>query len=133
MSQNLDLVRSIVADWEAGDYSAVAWADPEIEYCHVGGPAPGSWTGLGGMAAGWREVLSILAGHRVVADQYRELDDDRVLVLFHLRGRAKASGVDLGQMHARVATLFQIRDGTVVRLVNYLDVDSALTDLGVER
>src|ERR1700722_17496458 len=128
MSQNLDLVRSIVADWERGDYSAVAWADPEIEYRHVGGPAPGSWFGHRGMAAGWREVLSILAGHRVAADQYRELDDERVLVLFHLRGRAKASGVDLGQMQARVATLFQIRDGKVVRLLNYLDVDSALAE-----
>ncbi len=85
------------------------------------------------MAEGWREVLSILAGHRVAADQYRELDGDRVLVLFHLRGRGKASGVDLGQMNARVATLFQLRDAKVVRLVNYLDVDSALADLGLER
>jgi ketosteroid isomerase-like protein len=132
VSENLDLVRSIVGPWERGDYGATDWAAAEVEYVHVEGPAPGTWIGIPGMAEGWREMLSVTAGHRVEAYEYRELEGDRVLVLFHLRGTGKTSGVDLGRMQANVASLFHINHGMVVRLVNYLDHDRALADLGLD-
>jgi hypothetical protein len=80
---NLDLVRSIRAAWELGDFSSAGWAHPDIEFAFEGGPAPGSWTGLAGMAQAMRDFLSTWDEFRSEAGECRELDDDRVLVLIH--------------------------------------------------
>ena len=63
--------------------------------------------------------------------EYRELDSARVLVLHNYRGRGKTSGVDLRNVRATGAQLFDIRDGRVTRLVHYWDRDRALADLGL--
>jgi ketosteroid isomerase-like protein len=131
-SANLDLVRTIYADWERGDFSSAEWAHPEIEYVFADGPAPGSWTGLAGLAEGWRGLVSAFGEVRLAADDYQELDGERVLVLNHYSGgRGKTSGVELGQMRTEVAALFHIHDGKVTRLVLYWDREHALADLGL--
>ena len=100
-SSNLDLVRSIHAGWDRGDYSSVEWAHPAIEFVIADGPSPGSWTGLAGMAEGTREWLSAWEEFRQEPDEYRELDDERVLVLVRRSGRGKSSGLELGQLRSR--------------------------------
>jgi ketosteroid isomerase-like protein len=122
MSENLDLVRSICSAWARGDFSSADWADPEIESGWADGPSPGSRTGLAAMAESEREFLG----------EYRELDGRRVLVFIHASGRGKTSGLDLGQLSKAAACLFDIRDGKVIRLVNYWNRDRALADLGLE-
>ena len=130
-SSNLDLVRSINAAWERGDYSSADWADPDIEYVIADGPAPGRWTGLAGLAEGWRAWLSAWEEYRGEVDEYRELDDERVLVLTRRSGRGKTSGLELGQMRAKGAGLFHVRGGKVTRLVVYLNCERAFADLGL--
>ena len=132
MSANLDLVRSIYADFERGDFSRADWVDPEIEYVQVGGLAPGSWTGLAGMAQAMRDWLSGWEDFRMEADEFRELDDERVLVFSHYSGRGKTSGLEIGQVRMTATTLLNIRDGKVVRLATYFDRDRALADLGLD-
>jgi ketosteroid isomerase-like protein len=133
MSANVDLVRSIFADWERGDFRSVEWADPEIEFVLADGPAPGRWSGLDGMVDGWRDFLSAWENWRGEAEGYRELDDERVLVLILGAGRGKSSGLKAEQMRARGLNLFHIRDGKVVRLAVYFNRDRALADLGLEK
>src|SRR5436853_107191 len=67
---NLDIVRSIHADWERGDFSSTEWAHPEIEYEHADGPPPARWTGLQGLSDGYREWLAGWEEIRVFADEY---------------------------------------------------------------
>lgn len=130
-SANVDLVRSIYAARERGDFSSNEWADPEIEFVMADGPTPGRWHGLAGLAEVMRDWMSAWHGFRGEADEYRELDDERVLVLVQMRGRGKTSGVELEQLGARAATLYQIRNGKVARVVQYLDSERALAELGL--
>src|SRR5689334_20601204 len=106
MSENLDLVRSIYADWERGDYRSVEWAQSGIEFVIVDGPSAGVSTGLEGMADGWRDILGGFEELRTEVEEYRELDNKRVLVLNRRSGRAKSSGLDLGQIPTSGAALF---------------------------
>ena len=132
MTSNLDLVRSIYADWERGDFSSAGWADPEIEFVLTDGPEPGNWSGLAAMAQAMRGWLSGWEDYRLEAEEYRELDDDRVLVITTSTGRGKSSGLGVGQMYAYGANLFHIRRGKITRLVTYWNRDRALADLGLE-
>jgi ketosteroid isomerase-like protein len=134
MSENLDLVRSLYADLELGDFGRVfqrapEWAHPESELVIADGPSAGSFTGVAeaeesfyGMLAAWEEI-------RFEVEEYRALDDGRVLVLEHRIGRGKGSGVETG---TKAAAVVHYRDGKVTRLVMYWERDHALADLGLE-
>ena len=132
MSQeNVELVRALSAPWERGDFSAAEWADPHIEFVIADGPTPGRWTGLAGLSEGWREFLSVWEVWRGTAEEYRELDAERVLGFFHFSARGKGSGLEIGDVWTRGAFLYQLRDGKVTRLVLYWDCENALEAVGL--
>jgi hypothetical protein len=132
MSENLDLVRSIYADWERGDFSSSAWAHPQIEHTDADGPLGGGTGGLDRLGYGVREFLSAWEDFRLAAESFQELDDDRVLVLERRGGRSKLTGLDLAQMQTSGARLFHIRDRKVDRIVVYFERDRAFADLGLK-
>jgi ketosteroid isomerase-like protein len=130
MSENVDLVRSIYTEWERGDYSSVEWAAPRNR---VRDRRRARTRRLDGdrRDGSWRDFLSAWEGHRTQAEEYRELDDGRVLVLARATARGKTSGMEVGQW-VTVAALFEVRDLKVARLVVYMDRDRALAELGLE-
>jgi ketosteroid isomerase-like protein len=124
-------VRSIYAAWESGEYRSADWADPEIDFVIAVGPSPGRWKGLAGLAEAARDQLNAWQGLRFEADEYRELDDERVLVLMHFSARGKKSGLEMGQVQTDGATLFHVCGGKVTRYVFYWQRERALADLGL--
>jgi ketosteroid isomerase-like protein len=134
MSQNLDLVRSIYALMERGDFVGwVEWAaDPEIEFVIADGPEPASLKGVSAYLEWMRDFLSAWEDFRAEVDDYRELDDERVLVLLHSGGgRGKTSGLELGQHGGGGAQIVHIRAGKVTRVVTYFNRERGLADLGL--
>jgi ketosteroid isomerase-like protein len=129
VSSNLDLVRSIYAATERGDFSTADWGDPEIKYVVVDELQPGTFTGLAGLAEAMRTILREFDEVRTEAEEYRELDGERVLVLTRLFGQGKLSGVPVS---VRCAEVFEVHDGKVTSVVLYNDRDRALADLGPE-
>jgi ketosteroid isomerase-like protein len=133
MSQeNVEIARSIFAAWGRGDYSETEWAHADIEYVIADGPTPGSWTGLGGMAEGQRSFLSAWEDFRTEAEEYHDLDKERVFVIVRYGGRGKTSGLEIGQTGAKGAGVFHFQDRKVRKIVFYLDHEHALADLGIK-
>jgi ketosteroid isomerase-like protein len=139
-SANVKLVRSIYAAWERGDLlgqeflSRLArahpeWVHPEFEWIVGDGPTAGSFKGLAAAEESGRGMFEAWDELHFEAEEYRELDDERVLVLDHRSGRGKGSGVEV---QANSAFLFYVRDGKVVRLVTYWDRNRALKAVGLE-
>jgi ketosteroid isomerase-like protein len=130
MSENLDLVRSIYADWERGDFSRADWAHSDIECVRNAELEPERAEGIAGMARMWRRWLGEWDQFRTgQLDECRELDPSRVLVIGRMSGRGKASGAEVER---EFANLFDLRDGRVARLTIYSSRARALADLGPE-
>jgi ketosteroid isomerase-like protein len=131
-SANLDIVRSIYADWEHGDYTRTEWAHPEIDFEVADGPAPGSASGVDEMAERFQSILAAWDDWRSAAEEYRELDDERILVFVRRSGRGRVSGLDLSKMRNQGAAIYHFRGGKVTKIVLYFDRERALSDLGLD-
>jgi ketosteroid isomerase-like protein len=130
VSENLDLVRSIYADWERGDFSHADWARSDIECVRNAELEPERAKGIAGMARMWRRWLGEWDEFRTgELEECRELDDSRVLVTGRMSGRGKASGAEVERQFANV---FELREGRVARLTIYSTRDRALAHLGLE-
>jgi ketosteroid isomerase-like protein len=130
-STNVDLVRSILTDWERGDLGSLEWADSEIEFVFVDGPEPSTCVGRAAMEDLFRGWLNAFDSFRVSVDDLIELDNERLLALTYAGGHGRTSGVDLARARSKAAHLFELREGKVVRMVVYFERDRALEDLGV--
>jgi ketosteroid isomerase-like protein len=81
------------------------------------------------MAREMRAFLTAWAGYRSEAEEYRELDRQRILVLTLDSGGGKQSDLATEQ---RRASVYLVRGGKVSRITTYWDRDRAFADLGLD-
>jgi hypothetical protein len=129
--ENLERLRTLYADWAEGNFWTTAdYVDSEVEFewkwafAEIGGMDPeGQAHGLKQLTAVWLDWLKPWETFTVEADEFVEIDADRVLVLY--RRRARMRGADSTIEHEG-GMLLTLRDGTVVHIVDFDDRAKAL-------
>src|SRR2546429_1106199 len=127
MSQeNVAVVKRVIDAFNLRDVDAifecvnqdVEWF-PAMPVTFGGGPL----RGRDGIESYVREVGDTWEEYRVVAQDFRDLGDDQVLVLSQIEGRGADSG---GLVDAAMGQIFDFRDGRIARVRTYLDHSEAL-------
>jgi hypothetical protein len=133
--ENVEIVRRVYDAAARRDTATVlALYDPEIEWDFLTGPGEGLF-GQGGFYRGheglrrwfreWSDALDHIAYE---AEELIAAGDDRVISEAYMRGRGRASGIEVG---ATLYAVWTIREGKVVRVVWFPSREDALEAAGL--
>jgi ketosteroid isomerase-like protein len=131
--ENVETVRD---SWRAladGGLDALTefW-DPEIDWRAIEG-APddvGEMRGREAVRRYLQDWVDTFDGLTVVAEELLELNDQRVVAVIRVSGRAKLSGIET---ELRLAVVYSLRDGKIVPGREYIDREQALEAVGVAK
>jgi len=133
MSQeNVEVVRRVAEAWQRDDFEGfLCLLDPEIEW--LTGPERGmggtAYHGHDGVRELWNHWRTEFEDIWVETGEVCDLGGERVLRLAHIRFRGPASGIVVESQLALVQTL---RDGKIVRSMDYLSHQEALKAVGLK-
>jgi uncharacterized protein len=129
--QNVEIAKRVIAAFNRRDVDAIfECVNSDIEWFPAmpvtfGG---GALRGREGIESYIREVSDTWEEYRVVAQDFRDLGDDQVLVLSRVEGRGAGSG---GLVDAEMGQIFDFRAGKISRVRTYLDHGEALKAVGL--
>ena len=131
MSQeNVEIVKRVIDAFNRRDIDAIfECVNQDVEWF----PAMpvtfgGGLRGREGIESYVREVSDTWEEYRVVGQDFRDLGEDRVLVLSRVEGRGAGSG---GLVDTEMGQMFDFRDGKIARVRTYLDHGEALRAAGL--
>ena len=131
MSQSsLELAKRVIDAFNRRDVDAIfECVNPDVEWF----PAMsvtfgGGLRGREGIESYVREVGDTWEEYRVVGQDFRDLGEDRVLVLSRVEARGAGSG---GLVDTKMGQVFDFRDGRIARVRTYLDHGQALKAVGL--
>ena len=130
MSENAEIVRSILAAWGTGDVEQMVRSiAAEAELLPLRAQLEGTaYRGPGGMRQFWEDLNADWEDLRLPISELRERGDS-VVAICRLTARGRASGVDID---VRIGTLWELRDGEVMRLESFSDPADALRGAGLD-
>jgi ketosteroid isomerase-like protein len=103
--------------------------DPEIEFREDPRfPEAGVFTGTEAVRRYFNQFIENFDEFAFEAEDFIDLGDDRVLILFRFRTRGKGSGA---KVEARPGWIYTVRDGKAVRIEAYFDQGEALEAAGL--
>ncbi len=112
----------------AGVDAVVDFSDPEIEYREDPKfPQAEVYRGRDAVVRQAREFYSSFSEYRIEIEELFGVDD-KVVSVVHEKGRGRASGAPADR---RVAWIFTLRRGKLLRMEIYLDPADALEAVGV--
>jgi ketosteroid isomerase-like protein len=125
MSQeNVDVVRRLFAVLDRQDWrAALGFFDPDVEWS----PTEGTYRGLEGLASSVAEWLEPWEKHQIEAEEFTEAGN-KVLAVVHLTGRGAGSGMEIDQ---RFFQVYAVRNGKIIRMVEFVTRDEALEAAGL--
>jgi ketosteroid isomerase-like protein len=131
VAENVEIVRGILSRWGEGDFGNSDSLDPEIEFETFMPDAGQDVTahGVDELAAFGREWLSTWRSYRMIAEEFRDVGDDRVFVSVRQAAVGEHSGVEVDSPGFSVWTL---RAGKVTKLSLHYDREAALEAAGIE-
>ena len=122
--ENVEVVRGLFAAIERQDWEAALGSfDPEVEWS----PMEGTFHGPEGVVRSLAEWLEPWEEHTIEAEEFTEVGDE-VLAVIHLVGRGVGSGMEIDQ---RFFQVYAVRDGRVIRMVEFIRRDEALAAAGL--
>jgi ketosteroid isomerase-like protein len=134
--ENMEVVRTVFDAFQAGlargdpgagfDLEAVADDAEWIAAAEV--PEPVSYRGREGFVEFMRIWTEDFDGWSIELERLIDASDNRVVGLFHQWGTGKGSGVSV-ELHS--AVIYELEDGRVIRMRNYLDHRQALEAAGL--
>jgi ketosteroid isomerase-like protein len=130
MSQeNVEALKAVYARWAEGDLWTPEIFHPDVEFVWAQEmPDAFSGRGIDKVETGARSMLAVWDDLVCIPERFVPVDD-RVLVLFTLRGRGKGSNLEID---AQWAHLWTFADGKATRLEGFVDQDQALAAVGLD-
>ena len=123
--ENVEVVRKLFSTLERNEAEALLELfDEDVEWS----PVEGKYHGIEGVGAAWVDWMESWDQHRIEPEEFIESGEDRVLAVIRLTARGEGSGMEIDQRFFQVYT---VREGKIVRMVEYVDRSPALEAAGL--